>query len=73
MSGEKDDHLHFLHPVGEESHQLLDARVKLISQKRCNARSAHNNMLDESMFCAGNLERSGVDSCQVCALLAFEH
>ncbi|XP_019341501.1 hyaluronan-binding protein 2 isoform X1 [Alligator mississippiensis] len=50
--------------TGEESHQLLDARVKLISQKRCNARSAHNNMLDESMFCAGNLERSGVDSCQ---------
>uniref|UniRef100_A0A7M4FXU9 Hyaluronan binding protein 2 n=1 Tax=Crocodylus porosus TaxID=8502 RepID=A0A7M4FXU9_CROPO len=50
--------------AGEESHQLLDARVKLISQKRCNARRAHNNKLDESMFCAGNLERSGVDSCQ---------
>ncbi|XP_061491937.1 hyaluronan-binding protein 2 [Rhineura floridana] len=50
--------------TGESSHQLLDARVKLISQMRCNARSAHNNRLDESMLCAGNLQRTGTDTCQ---------
>nr|XP_034989966.1 hyaluronan-binding protein 2 isoform X2 [Zootoca vivipara] len=50
--------------TGESSHQLLDARVKLISQVRCNARSAHNNRLDESMLCAGNLQRTSADTCQ---------
>ncbi|XP_062436375.1 hyaluronan-binding protein 2 [Rhea pennata] len=68
----------FLFPVGtdcfisgwgatekdDESHQLLDANVKLISQKKCNAPRAYDHILDESMFCAGNLQRSGVDSCQ---------
>ncbi|XP_067393369.1 hyaluronan-binding protein 2 [Emydura macquarii macquarii] len=49
---------------GEGSHQLLDARVKLISKTQCNARSAHNNKLDESMFCAGNLQTPGADTCQ---------
>ncbi|XP_062988755.1 hyaluronan-binding protein 2 isoform X2 [Elgaria multicarinata webbii] len=50
--------------TGESSHQLLDARVKLISQMRCNAPSAHNNRLDESMLCAGNLQRTSADTCQ---------
>ncbi|XP_009666945.1 hyaluronan-binding protein 2 isoform X4 [Struthio camelus] len=68
----------FLFPVGtdcfisgwgvtetdEESHQLLDANVKLISQRQCNAPRAYDHILDESMFCAGNLQRPGVDSCQ---------
>ncbi|XP_042315048.1 hyaluronan-binding protein 2 isoform X12 [Sceloporus undulatus] len=49
---------------GESSHQLLDARVKLISQMRCNAPSAYNNRLDESMLCAGNLQRTRADTCQ---------
>ncbi|XP_025973326.2 hyaluronan-binding protein 2 isoform X2 [Dromaius novaehollandiae] len=48
----------------EESRQLLDANVKLISQRQCNAPKAYDHVLDESMFCAGNLQRSGVDSCQ---------
>uniref|UniRef100_A0A8B9QM30 Hyaluronan binding protein 2 n=1 Tax=Apteryx owenii TaxID=8824 RepID=A0A8B9QM30_APTOW len=47
-----------------ESRQLLDANVKLISQRQCNARKAYDHTLDESMFCAGNLRRPGVDSCQ---------
>ncbi|NXS41878.1 HABP2 protein, partial [Balaeniceps rex] len=46
------------------SHRLLDANVKLISQRKCNAPRAYDHMLDESMFCAGNLQRPGVDSCQ---------
>ncbi|KAJ6669071.1 hypothetical protein lerEdw1_007880 [Lerista edwardsae] len=50
--------------TGESSHQLLDARVKLISQTRCNAPSTYNNRLDESMLCAGNLQRTRADSCQ---------
>ncbi|XP_042315038.1 hyaluronan-binding protein 2 isoform X4 [Sceloporus undulatus] len=50
--------------TSESSHQLLDARVKLISQMRCNAPSAYNNRLDESMLCAGNLQRTRADTCQ---------
>uniref|UniRef100_K7GIG2 Hyaluronan binding protein 2 n=1 Tax=Pelodiscus sinensis TaxID=13735 RepID=K7GIG2_PELSI len=50
--------------TGEGSRQLLDARVKLISKTRCNARSAYDSRLDETMFCAGNLQTPGVDSCQ---------
>ncbi|XP_020635563.3 factor VII-activating protease isoform X1 [Pogona vitticeps] len=50
--------------IGESSHQLLDARVKLISQMQCNAPSAYNNRLDESMLCAGNLQRTRADTCQ---------
>uniref|UniRef100_A0A8C3J231 Hyaluronan binding protein 2 n=1 Tax=Calidris pygmaea TaxID=425635 RepID=A0A8C3J231_9CHAR len=46
------------------SRQLLDANVKLISQTKCNAPRAYDGRLDESMFCAGNLRRHGVDSCQ---------
>ncbi|OPJ84194.1 hyaluronan-binding protein 2 isoform A [Patagioenas fasciata monilis] len=50
--------------TGEASSQLLDASVRLISQRKCNEPRAHNHKLDESMFCAGNLRRPGVDSCQ---------
>ncbi|XP_044295138.1 hyaluronan-binding protein 2 isoform X1 [Varanus komodoensis] len=50
--------------TGASSHQLLDARVKLISQMQCNAPSAYNNRLDESMLCAGNLQRTRADTCQ---------
>nr|XP_048714458.1 hyaluronan-binding protein 2 isoform X1 [Caretta caretta]XP_048714459.1 hyaluronan-binding protein 2 isoform X1 [Caretta caretta] len=50
--------------TGEGSRQLLDARVKLISKTRCNARCAYDNKLDESMLCAGNLQTPGVDTCQ---------
>ncbi|XP_064519431.1 hyaluronan-binding protein 2 isoform X1 [Pseudopipra pipra] len=50
--------------TGESSDQLLDARVKLISQRKCNERELHNNSLDESMFCAGKLRKPGIDSCQ---------
>ncbi|OXB62002.1 hypothetical protein ASZ78_006709 [Callipepla squamata] len=49
---------------GGMSHQLLDASVKLISQKKCNAPRAYDQKLDESMFCAGNLQQPGTDSCQ---------
>ncbi|NXK53527.1 HABP2 protein, partial [Chauna torquata] len=68
----------FLFPVGTDcfisgwgvtetddvSHQLLDANVKLISQRQCNAPTAYDQILDESMFCAGNLRRPRADSCQ---------
>ncbi|XP_031453316.1 hyaluronan-binding protein 2 isoform X1 [Phasianus colchicus] len=46
------------------SFQLLDASVKLISQQQCNAPRAHDQRLDEGMFCAGNLRRGRTDSCQ---------
>ncbi|KAM9012331.1 hyaluronan-binding protein 2 isoform 3-T4 [Ara ararauna] len=49
---------------GDLSHQLLDANIKLISQRKCNAPRAYDQTLDESMFCAGNFQRPGVDSCQ---------
>ncbi|XP_057226238.1 hyaluronan-binding protein 2 [Malurus melanocephalus] len=48
----------------EQSHQLLDANVKLISQRKCNEPELHHNRLDESMFCAGKLRKAGIDSCQ---------
>uniref|UniRef100_A0A663MS93 Hyaluronan binding protein 2 n=1 Tax=Athene cunicularia TaxID=194338 RepID=A0A663MS93_ATHCN len=48
----------------EGSRQLLDANVKLISQRKCNAPRAYDHILDESMFCAGNLQRPVADSCQ---------
>ncbi|XP_051474822.1 hyaluronan-binding protein 2 isoform X2 [Apus apus] len=49
---------------GELSRGLLDASVKLISQKTCNAPRAYEHMLDDSMFCAGSLQRPRADSCQ---------
>ncbi|XP_040461322.1 hyaluronan-binding protein 2 isoform X1 [Falco naumanni] len=48
----------------EVSRQLLDANVKLISQRKCNSPRAYDHVLDESMFCAGNLQRPRADSCQ---------
>lgn len=46
------------------SNQLLDARVVLISQEKCKAPHVYGDSLDDSMFCAGNMN-GGVDSCQV--------
>lgn len=60
-----------LHPADDISHQLLDANVKLISQKQCNAPRAYDQLLDESMFCAGNLQRPRADSCQVCCFFCI--
>ncbi|KFP86688.1 Hyaluronan-binding protein 2, partial [Acanthisitta chloris] len=48
----------------EQPHQLLDANVKLISQKKCSDSEVHGNRLDRTMFCAGRLKKGGVDSCQ---------
>ncbi|XP_067909044.1 hyaluronan-binding protein 2-like isoform X2 [Heterodontus francisci] len=48
---------------GNGSKYLLDASVRLISQRSCNKAASYAGVLDESMFCAGNLE-GGVDSCQ---------
>lgn len=45
------------------TNQLLDARVLLISQEKCKAPHVYGDVLDDSMFCAGNME-GGVDSCQ---------
>lgn len=43
----------------------MDARVLLISQDKCKAPHVYGDSLDDSMFCAGNIN-GGVDSCQVC-------
>uniref|UniRef100_H2ZX97 Hyaluronan binding protein 2 n=1 Tax=Latimeria chalumnae TaxID=7897 RepID=H2ZX97_LATCH len=48
----------------EGSRFLLDAKVKLISQRRCNAPSSYDGALDDGMFCAGNLKQGKVDTCQ---------
>ncbi|XP_061049239.1 hyaluronan-binding protein 2 [Eubalaena glacialis] len=50
--------------TGEGSHQLLDAKVKLISNTVCNSRQLYDHMIDDSMICAGNLQKPGQDSCQ---------
>lgn len=65
--------LHFfgVHPTDDLSHQLLDVNVKLISQRKCNAPRAYNQRLDESMFCAGNFQRPGADSCKVCCFFCI--
>ncbi|KAL7869265.1 hypothetical protein AOLI_G00132530 [Acnodon oligacanthus] len=47
----------------EGSSQLLDAKVLLISQKRCMTPNIYGNVLDDGMFCAGHM-KGGVDSCQ---------
>lgn len=52
-------------PTGEGSRQLLDAKVKLIANPVCNSRKFYNRMLDETMICAGNLQKPGHDTCQV--------
>ncbi|XP_040848431.1 hyaluronan-binding protein 2 [Ochotona curzoniae] len=50
--------------TGEGSRQLLDAKVKLITNTLCNSRSLYNHMIDDSMICAGNLQKPGTDTCQ---------
>ncbi|MBN3297218.1 HABP2 protein, partial [Amia calva] len=45
------------------SNQLLDAKVLLISQQSCKDTNVYGDVLDDSMFCAGNL-KGGPDSCQ---------
>ncbi|KAM9810114.1 hyaluronan-binding protein 2 [Syngnathus typhle] len=45
------------------SNHLLEAKVLLINQEKCSESSIYGPVLDDSMFCAGNL-RGGVDSCQ---------
>ncbi|KAG8517412.1 Hyaluronan-binding protein 2 [Galemys pyrenaicus] len=53
-----------LYPTGEGSRQLLDAKVKLISNTLCNSRQLYDRMIDDTMICAGNLQKPGADSCQ---------
>ncbi|XP_053524436.1 hyaluronan-binding protein 2 [Artibeus jamaicensis] len=50
--------------TGEGSRQLLDAKVKLIANTVCNSRKLYNRMIDETMICAGNLQKPGGDTCQ---------
>ncbi|XP_076008004.1 factor VII-activating protease-like [Genypterus blacodes] len=45
------------------SPQLLNARVLLISDKRCKAPGVHGDLIDASMICAGVMQ-GGVDTCQ---------
>lgn len=52
-------------PKGEGSRQLLDAKVKLITNTQCNSHRLYNHMIDETMICAGNLQKPGPDTCQV--------
>lgn len=58
-------------PTGEGSRQLLDAKVKLISNTLCNSHRLYDHMIDDSMICAGNLQKPGTDSCQVRDSLAL--
>ena len=55
----------FLCLTGEGSRQLLDAKVKLIANTVCNSRQLYNRMIDETMICAGNLQKPEHDTCQV--------
>ncbi|XP_062959501.1 hyaluronan-binding protein 2 [Cynocephalus volans] len=50
--------------TGEGSRQLLDAKVKLIANTLCNSRQLYDHMIDDSMICAGNLQKPGQDTCQ---------
>ncbi|XP_062859121.1 hyaluronan-binding protein 2 [Trichomycterus rosablanca] len=45
------------------SNHLLDAKVLLINQQRCQAPNVYDNVLDDSMLCAGRMQ-GGIDSCQ---------
>lgn len=53
------------YPTGEGSRQLLDAKVKLIANPLCNSRQLYDHTIDDSMICAGNLQKPGSDTCQV--------
>ncbi|KAG1955015.1 hyaluronan-binding protein [Pimephales promelas] len=44
------------------SPQLLDAKVLLISQKRCMSAKVYGNVMDDSMLCAGYMQGK-IDSC----------
>ncbi|XP_036121816.1 hyaluronan-binding protein 2 [Molossus molossus] len=50
--------------TGKGSRQLLDAKVKLITNTRCNSHRLYNHTIDETMICAGNLQKPGPDTCQ---------
>ncbi|XP_076982194.1 factor VII-activating protease [Tamandua tetradactyla] len=50
--------------TGEGSRQLLDAKVKLIANTLCNSQQLYDHMIDDSMICAGNLQKPGQDTCQ---------
>ncbi|XP_023571219.1 hyaluronan-binding protein 2 isoform X4 [Octodon degus] len=50
--------------TGEGSRQLLDAKVKLIANTLCNSRRLYHQTIDDSMICAGNLQKPGTDTCQ---------
>ncbi|XP_032748159.1 hyaluronan-binding protein 2 isoform X1 [Rattus rattus] len=50
--------------TGEGSRQLLDAKVKLIANALCNSRQLYDHTIDDSMICAGNLQKPGSDTCQ---------
>ncbi|XP_053439741.1 hyaluronan-binding protein 2 isoform X1 [Nycticebus coucang] len=50
--------------TGEGSRQLLDAKVKLIANTLCNSRQLYDHVIDDSMICAGNLQKPGQDTCQ---------
>ncbi|XP_037660586.1 hyaluronan-binding protein 2 isoform X3 [Choloepus didactylus] len=58
--------------TGEGSRQLLDAKVKLIANTLCNSQRLYDHMIDDSMLCAGNLQKPGPDTCQLttCSILA---
>ncbi|XP_076020560.1 factor VII-activating protease-like [Genypterus blacodes] len=45
------------------SNNLLDAKVLLINQRKCEESTIYGKALDETMLCAGYLQ-GGVDSCQ---------
>uniref|UniRef100_A0A3Q3EGG7 trypsin n=1 Tax=Labrus bergylta TaxID=56723 RepID=A0A3Q3EGG7_9LABR len=46
------------------SPQLLNARVFMISDRKCRSPEVYGSVLNNSMICAGTL-RGGIDSCQV--------
>ncbi len=57
-----------IHFLGDYSHNLLNARVFLISDDKCKTPEVYGNKIDSSMLCAGTL-RGGIDSCQVCMII----
>ncbi|XP_048192232.1 hyaluronan-binding protein 2 [Perognathus longimembris pacificus] len=50
--------------TGDGSRQLLDAKVKLIANRLCNSRQLYDHTIDDTMICAGNLQKPGPDTCQ---------
>lgn len=62
---------YFFFPEDAVSPHLLDAKVLLISQKRCMSRNVYGNRMDDSMMCAGYMQGK-TDSCQVCSSLKLK-